>query len=317
MPLVERSIKMVLATILSIVIADYLGLHFATSSGIIALLSILDTRQSSLQIAKNRLIAFVIAFLIAIVTFSILGYDILAFSIYLMLTIPLLYWKNLESGLVPITVLVTHLMLEKSVSLSIVTNEFVLFLVGTSLALLLNSYMTTNDPKIQKYHSLIEKELKAHLFLLEERLLLKHQDDLMDNVKLLENLLEDALALVYRESANQLFQQTDYQIHYFEMRHRQCHLLREMVKISQNIWESQRETVLLAHFIHETASQLSEKNSAKTLIDDIHLLLETYRQRELPKTRSEFENRAQLFKLLQTLEDFIREKTEFYQRYNP
>lgn len=51
MPLVERSIKMVLATILSIVIADYLGLHFATSSGIIALLSILDTRQSSLQIA--------------------------------------------------------------------------------------------------------------------------------------------------------------------------------------------------------------------------------------------------------------------------
>lgn len=45
MPLVERSIKMVLATILSIVIADYLGLHFATSSGIIALLSILDTRQ--------------------------------------------------------------------------------------------------------------------------------------------------------------------------------------------------------------------------------------------------------------------------------
>ncbi|MTB56867.1 aromatic acid exporter family protein [Streptococcus uberis] len=317
MPLVERSIKMVLATILSIVIADYLGLHFATSSGIIALLSILDTRQSSLQIAKNRLIAFVIAFLIAIVTFSILGYDILAFSIYLMLTIPLLYWKNLESGLVPITVLVTHLMLEKSVSLSIVTNEFVLFLVGTSLALLLNSYMTTNDHKIQKYHSLIEKELKAHLFLLEERLLLKHQDDLMDNVKLLENLLEEALALVYRESANQLFQQTDYQIHYFEMRRRQCHLLREMVKISQNIWESQRETVLLAHFIHETASQLSEKNSAKTLIDDIHLLLETYRQRELPKTRSEFENRAQLFKLLQTLEDFIREKTEFYQRYNP
>ncbi|GAA5350219.1 aromatic acid exporter family protein [Streptococcus uberis] len=308
---------MVLATILSIVIADYLGLHFATSSGIIALLSILDTRQSSLQIAKNRLIAFVIAFLIAIVTFSILGYDILAFSIYLMLTIPILYWKNLESGLVPITVLVTHLMLEKSVSLSIVTNEFVLFLVGTSLALLLNSYMTTNDHKIQKYHSLIEKELKAHLFLLEERLLLKHQDDLMDNVKLLENLLEDALALVYRESANQLFQQTDYQIHYFEMRLRQCHLLREMVKISQNIWESQRETVLLAHFIHETASQLSEKNSAKTLIDDIHLLLETYRQRELPKTRSEFENRAQLFKLLQTLEDFIREKTEFYQRYNP
>lgn len=90
-----------------------------------------------------------------------------------------------------------------------------------------------------------------------------------------------------------------------------------MVKISQNIWESQRETVLLAHFIHETASQLSEKNSAKTLIDDIDLLLETYRQRELPKTRSEFENRAQLFKLLQTLEDFIREKTEFYQRYNP
>ncbi|MFZ1251837.1 MAG: aromatic acid exporter family protein, partial [Streptococcus suis] len=54
MPLLHRTIKLILATVLSIYLADWLGLSYATSAGIIAILSILDTRKSSYKMALNR-----------------------------------------------------------------------------------------------------------------------------------------------------------------------------------------------------------------------------------------------------------------------
>lgn len=75
------------------------------------------------------------------------------------------------------------------------------------------------------------------------------------------------------------------------------------------------ENILLAHLFHETASQLSLKNPAITLIDDIEQMLVTFRGRNLPRSREEFETRAILFQLLRDLERFIQLKVDFYQTY--
>ncbi|MGT2887281.1 aromatic acid exporter family protein [Streptococcus didelphis] len=316
MKLFERTVKMVLATCLAIIVADLLNLKFSTSAGIIALLSLLDTRQYSLKIARDRLISFILSFMLAYSIFLVFGFGLFAFTLYLVITIPLLYYLKIESGLVPITVLVSHLLTLKSLNPSVLLNEALIFVIGTGFALLLNTYMTSNSGQIKTYQKDIEKRLKEILFQLEASLLAEKDSVIEVLVQELEFELEQALKMVYRESDNQVFQQTNYQVHYFEMRRNQVRLLKQIVKISQNIKEKNRESVLLAHFIHETASQLSEKNPAVTLLDDIASLLQTYRQRELPKTRLEFENRAQLFQLLQDLENFIREKTEFYQEYH-
>ncbi|WP_423828570.1 aromatic acid exporter family protein, partial [Staphylococcus aureus] len=53
MPILERTIKLILTTVLAIYLAEFLGLSYATSAGIIAILSLLDTRKSSLKMAKN------------------------------------------------------------------------------------------------------------------------------------------------------------------------------------------------------------------------------------------------------------------------
>lgn len=315
MSLLERTIKMVLATVLAIIIAEYLGLTYALSAGLISLLSVLDTRQTSLMVAKNRLLAFVIAFAIAITVFFFLGYGLIAFALYLVLAVPLLYYFKIESGLVPITVLVTHLMTSQSLAFSILLNEFAIFAIGTGLALLLNIYMGSNDSQIKAFHQTIEQKMKAILYQLEDCLLHQNGQELNLMVRQLDLDLDAALQLVYRESDNKLFQQTNYQVHYFEMRRRQNTLLKQMVKTSLAIKEPSRESILLSRLFHETAKQLSEKNSAVTLIDDIEQLLEVYRQRELPQSRQEFEMRALLFQLLQDLERFITEKTSFYHDY--
>jgi uncharacterized membrane protein YgaE (UPF0421/DUF939 family) len=43
----------------------------------------------------------------------------------------------------------------------------------------------------------------------------------------------------------------------------------------------------------------------------IAALYEDYRQKPLPQTRAEFENRAQLFQFLQTFKSFIEIKADF------
>ena len=69
MPLLHRTIKLILATVLSIYLADWLGLSYATSAGIIAILSILDTRKSSYKMALNPSIPL-LALSIATITFT-------------------------------------------------------------------------------------------------------------------------------------------------------------------------------------------------------------------------------------------------------
>lgn len=315
MNIIERTLKMVLATALSIIIAQYFKLDFASSAGIIALLSILDTRKSSLSVALSRLLSFFLAFAIAIFIFKFLGYNLISFSVYLLLTIPILYLYKLESGLVPITVLVSHLWTNQSIGLSMLLNEFFIFVIGTSVALLFNGYMGSNQRKIAHYHQRVEEEMKTILFEMEAELLGESDPNNLSDILHLESVLRAALQLVYRESYNQLFHSTNYQVHYFEMRKQQAKLMKQMVSSISKISVASRQSILIAHLIHETASQLSQGNPALTLIDDIEQLLETFRQEELPKTRLEFENRALLFQLLNDLETFILEKTNFYQTY--
>ncbi|MGT2843806.1 aromatic acid exporter family protein [Streptococcus hongkongensis] len=315
MNITERTLKMVMATVLSIIIADHLHLEFASSAGIIALLSILDTKKSSIKVAVRRFLSFFLAFLIAVIIFKVLGYHLIAFSVYLFLTIPLLYAYKLESGLVPITVLVSHLWAHQSTSLSILSNELLLFIIGTGIALLFNSYMGSNQRQIVIYHQKIEGQMKTILFEMEKKLLGKSDAPIMVAIEGLDADLDQALKLVYRDSHNQLFHSTNYEVHYFEMRKHQKKLLTQMFSTISKLSVTTRQSVLLAHLIHETASQLSQGNPALTLIDDIEQLLAIYRQEDLPKTRLEFENRALLFQLLNDLESFILSKTNFYQSY--
>lgn len=312
---VERTLKMTLATVVAILIAYQLHLDYAISAGIIALLSVLDTRKSSLVVARNRLLSFFLAFGIAMICFSLFGYTTLALALYLVVTIPLLYRFGIEAGLVPITVLVTHLIAEESIQLPVLWNECLLFFTGTGVALLFNTYMSSQDKEIRRYHQIVEDDLKAILYRFEEFLLEGQGQNDGVMVKGLDKTLEEALQLVYRERHNRLFHQTNYQVHYFEMRRQQNRLLGQMAINVDKITSQSRESILLSHLFHETACQLSEENSALTLIDDIEQLLETFRQRDLPQTREEFERRAVLFQLLQDLERFILLKVEFYQDY--
>ncbi|HFI0343953.1 TPA: aromatic acid exporter family protein [Streptococcus suis] len=315
MSLSLRTIKLIFATVLAIYLATALGLSYATAAGIIAILSVLDTRKSSFKMARNRLFSTLLAMTIAVLTFTLFGFGIWTLGIYLALYVPLAYRFNWEAGIAPSTVLVTHLLLEQDISLIFLGNELTLFLIGAGLALLFNLYMPSQEKQIQAYHDQVEDLLKQILLRFEAFLLNGDGRNEAALITQLDKTLEEALKVVYLDRHNQLFQQTNYQVHYFEMRAAQNKILRTMAgNINKCLLEG-RENVILSSLFERAAQQLSRENSAKELLLDIELFHATFRERPLPQTREEFETRATLFQLLHDMEAFIRLKVDFYEVY--
>ncbi|MEG3235349.1 aromatic acid exporter family protein [Streptococcus suis] len=315
MSLSLRTIKLIFATVLAIYLATALGLSYATAAGIIAILSVLDTRKSSFKMARNRLFSTLLALTIAVLTFVLFGFGIWTLGIYLALYVPLAYRFNWEAGIAPSTVLVTHLLLEQDISLIFLGNELALFLIGAGLALLFNLYMPSQEKKIEAYHDQVEDLLKQILLRFEAFLLNGDGRNEAELITQLDKTLDEALKVVYLDRHNQLFQQTNYQVHYFEMRAAQNKILRTMAgNINKCLLEG-RENVILSSLFERAAQQLSRENSAKELLLDIELFHATFRERPLPQTREEFETRATLFQLLHDMEAFIRLKVDFYEVY--
>ncbi|HEL2110536.1 aromatic acid exporter family protein [Streptococcus suis] len=315
MSLSLRTIKLIFATVLAIYLATALGLSYATAAGIIAILSVLDTRKSSFKMARNRLFSTLLALTIAVLTFALFGFGIWTLGIYLALYVPLAYRFNWEAGIAPSTVLVTHLLLEQDISLIFLGNELTLFLIGAGLALLFNLYMPSQEKKIETYHDQVEDLLKQILLRFEAFLLNGDGRNEAELITQLDKTLDEALKVVYLDRHNQLFQQTNYQVHYFEMRAAQNKILRTMAgNINKCLLEG-RENVILSSLFERAAQQLSRENSAKELLLDIELFHATFRERPLPQTREEFETRATLFQLLHDMEAFIRLKVDFYEVY--
>jgi uncharacterized membrane protein YgaE (UPF0421/DUF939 family) len=315
MTISQRTIKIALATVISILIAQFFQLEYTVSAGIIAILSVLDTKKSSVTTAIQRVISTILALTIATILFQLFGFNTYIFGIYLFFYVPLAYRFNVQSGIAPCSVLVTHLLLERSTSLTWVLNEFSLMLIGAGIAILFNLYMPSKATQIISLREQVEAKMREVLLSFDRSLQDgrgKNQFQLLDE---LDDLLEKARQVVYVEFDNQLLAQSTYDIRYFDMRKEQSTILRYMA-INLNLCRlPTRENKILAGMFYLTADQLHEQNTGIYLMDDINALLQFFRESELPVTRAEFENRAILFQLLNDFTRFIQTKKDFYEAH--
>jgi len=256
-----------------------------------------------------------LALAIGVLAFHLSGFHIWSLGLYLALYVPIAYEMGWEIGITPSTVLVSHLLVQESTSPDLLVNEFLLFAIGTGFALLVNLYMPSREEEIQHYHTLVEEKLKDILQRFKYYLSRGDGRNRAQLVEELDTLLEDALRLVYLDHSDHLFHQTDYHIHYFEMRQRQSRILRNMAQQINTCHLAASESLILAQLFSKIAGQLSQTNPASDLLDEIERYLEVFRNRSLPKTREEFETRATLLQLLREAKTFIQVKVDFYQKY--
>ena len=314
--MVLKGIKMVLAAFGSLLVAQYLGLSSASVASIIAILSVGNTKKSSIVIAWKRVVAMLLALTVAVCVFLVMGHSTISFGVYLIIYIPFAFLLKAEAGIAPSSVLAIHLWLSHTITNELLLNEALLLLVGTSVALLLNWHMPSYQQDIENKRQEIEDKLKD---ILRKMAYFLRMGNGTNDAKLIievKEKLAQAQKLLFIESENQLFSQFNKDLCYFEMRAEQIQLLEVMAKNLNDFHCPAREAELLAEMFDSTAEQLHLTNTGLDLMDEIQDYIDEFRNLELPKTRDEFEYRATLFQLLRDLQRFIDLKVCYFRDHH-
>ena len=308
-----KTIKIVLATLISIVIAQLLSLEYPLAAGIIAILSVLDTKKESITTAFQRLASTLVAFFIASVIFYLFGFSVLTFSLYLLFYVPVAYRYNLQSGIATCSVLVTHFVTAGSIAVYWQINGLLLMGIGAAVAILFNLWMPSYEEDLNQKVELIEEELRQFLSLFYSYLMGEAAHRALNaKARSLASLIDETETIALMDFENQLVNNSDYYIKYVQMRERQLDLLRVMIENITAVRLETDQNTALAELFDEISKQLHEKNTGLSLLERISVLYRHFRQSKLPETREEFESRAILFQILRDIERFIEIKRDFF-----
>lgn len=265
------------------------------------------------MIAWQRTLATILALVVGVAVFGLLGYTTGSFGVYLLVYIPVAFLCSVEVGIAPSSVLAIHLWASASIAPSLLLNELLLMIVGAGVAVAMNWYMPSYAVQIAELRSDVEVLQREILWKMERFLRVGDGQNDAPLIKEAYRVLDEAQRVVYLEGDNRVFQQQNIDLGYFEMRREQVKLLEVMANyLNDYHWKAQ-EADMVAELFHLTGEQLRETNPASALMVEIDHCLEGFRQRELPTTREEFEYRAMLFQLLMDLKRFVTVKVEYWQ----
>lgn len=310
--LIYRALKISIGVTLAIFIAQIVGLTYSTTAGIIAMLSILDTRKQTYTVGIKRMGTSLMAIVIATVLFQFYGHNLIIFALFLVIYVPLLTVLKSTEGLTVSTVLVTHIYTLGTLGLPVMMNEMGLMVIGVLVAWSMNLHMPNVEQEIRQLQ--VESEKLMKLILHKMKLQLLNQCSIEEQEGILAQLnivLKKGLEKSFTYSSNYFLKDNSYFIRYFQMRRQQYYMLVHMEKYFEHIFTTLHEAKLLSEFTESLADEFKECNNGEEALRRIDDLKAYYKQSDLPKTREEFENRATLYQYLNDLTYFVEIKNRF------
>ena len=333
MKYLTKAMKVAIGSTLAIIIAGAIGLEYAVSAGIITLLTLQDTKKETLSVAIRRMVAFVIAALIAYFVLSLFSFSIWSFGIFLFLFVVICLQFGLQDAIAMNAVLATHYLLERSVSQNLILNEAILMLIGAGIGIVLNLYIPGNVMQIRKEQGKIQFCLKAVLYQMagelrdekqgsprEEQEIPREVQELqqkykeqsrMEKFEELKRAIERGLQHAYQNRQNTFFQETEYFVRFMKMREEQYYVLYEIFEKINTLQSKTKQSLEVADFIEQIAESLSESQNSKVLLINEENLMHKFKEAPLPATRDEFETRAVLYVILVNFRLFLKMKKRF------
>ncbi len=300
-----RTIKTAIGTPIAIWIAELLSLTNFASAGILTILCIQNTRKRSVTSASSRFLACMLAMGLSYLFFEFLGYQPYIIGLMLLVFIPATVKLKIQEGIVTSSVIILHLYGASTITVSTLLNEFMLIVVGIGVAVLFNVYMPslegdlhTKQKQIEANFSKILKEIAAFL----------RTGDLQwtgTEITQTADLLEKAKSIAFKDVENHLLRNHHPYYHYFQMRQKQFELLEGMLALITRVPSANQQSMIMADFFEELSDSVHPGNTAVLFLEQIRDMKETFRETELPKSREEFETRATLFSLLNTIEQYL------------
>lgn len=298
---------------IALIIGNALGLQYATVGAVIAILSIQDTRKKALIISYKRIIACSIGILLSVILYSVLGNRALIFGLFLIILIPLTSRLKVQEGMVPSVVLSTHFLVANNITITLIYNEVLLMIIGIGVAAIANIFMPSLEDKFKDDKKWIEEHYRIIINKMSKSLITHTVD--IDEQKLInevEQRLYESKETAYKIVNNQFFKSSSYYTDYINMRINQFDTIKRMRLHFQRFNIPVEQMNVMADFTLCVSENISEMNDCKSLLIDLDIIRSEFKKMELPKTREEFESRAQLLQFLNDMEEFLLIKRNFF-----
>lgn len=304
---------MAISATIALIIGNILGLQYATVGAVIAILSIQDTRKKALIISYKRIVACSIGILLSVILYSLLGNRPLIFGLFLIILIPLTSRLKVQEGMVPSVVLSTHFLVADNITIALIFNEILLMIIGIGVAAIANIFMPSLEDKFKDDKEWIEEHYRIIISKMSKSLITHTVD--IDEQKIInevEKRLYESKETAYKIVNNHFFKSSSYYTDYINMRINQFDTIKRMRLHFQRFNIPVEQMNVMADFTLCVAENISEMNDCKSLLRDLDILRSEFKKMELPKTRDEFESRAQLLQFLNDMEEFLLIKRNFF-----
>ncbi|WP_294387484.1 aromatic acid exporter family protein [uncultured Clostridium sp.] len=305
--------KMAISATIALIIGNILGLQYATVGAVIAILSIQDTRKKALIISYKRIVACSIGILISVILYSVLGNGALIFGLFLIILIPITSRLKTQEGMVPAVVLSTHFLVANHITIALIFNEILLMIIGIGVAAIANIFMPSLEDKFKYDKEWIEEHYRIIISKMSKSLI-THTVDINEQklINEVEKKLYESKETAYKIVNNNFFKSSSYYTDYINMRINQFDIIKRMRVHFQRFNIPVEQMNIMADFTLCVAENISEMNNCKSLLRDLDILRNEFKKMELPKTREEFESRAQLLQFLNDMEEFLLIKRNFF-----
>ena len=302
--MIVNSVKMIFAAIFSIFVAQLFNLDFAISAGIVAILTIQPSKRETFSTAIARFYGFVIAIVISFICFKIFGITTLGFFVYLAIYVFICQKFRWYSAIAMNSVLISHFLSIGVMNVQTIINESLIFLIGVLFGILVNLHLHKNVKEMNRLKNLLTEQVQKIINRMSQRII----DQNLQNYdgKCFIQLNKDfylAKEIADVNYKNQL-KKDDSEIKYLENLGNQIGILYEMYKRVKNIKTQPSTAKIISDFLQKVSEEYPIQNN-EILLNEFNELWNEMKNRPLPQTRQEFEDRAELFTLLELIEEFI------------
>lgn len=313
---VINTVKIVLASVIAILLAQFLQLQFAVSAGIIAILSVQPTKKETVKTALGRFLAFLCALVISFICFGIIGFNVAAFSVYLLVFIFVCLCFGWNSAMAMDSVLISHFLSVGQMDWGMVGNEVLLFVIGVGAGIAANLHLHKDVRQMEALRLNMDNQMKKILSRMSERVLTQDNSDYNgDCFVVLSEYLSQAQNMAEQNFKNQFSDGDVFDMEYVQMRQRQFQCLFEMYKNVRKLKTTPLQAQVISDFLKQISEEYHKENTVDSLLSEFYHIDNNMKNEPLPVQRSEFEDRAMLYSLLRHLEEFLIIKKEFADQY--
>ncbi|MBP1995493.1 aromatic acid exporter family protein [Paenibacillus eucommiae] len=302
-----RVVKTAIAVVISIYIAQFLGLIAPLSAGLLAIIGVEVTKKKGIRSALQRIAASVLCLLFGSLMFVLFGFHIWLIGVFVLIVFPLLHRMRISEGAVTGSVVMFHIYAGGSVTFAGIWNEVLLLIVGLGTAILINiAYMPKAEKKIlahklevEQFFSGIFLQIAAHL---RDNSMVWDGKEILDASAAVDNGSELA-----RKSLDNtlIFGGETYWRVYFYMRGEQLESITRMAALVAQIYSTLPQGASIASIFEGLSADVKEEYYTGRTEEVLLAMEQQFKQMPLPQTREEFEVRSAMLQLNLELKHYL------------